>query len=265
MAFTLFSCSFINTQVHSQVECQDIVLPLTSQGMATLTPEALLAVSEGSEDFSFSIDQDSFNCSDSGVHSVILTSTNNEGMQSTCMSLVTVVDKDAPEVEVENIVVHLSEMGTVIPDLTTCITSLTDNCSSEFTYRFSHTGFTTNHLGFNEAKIEVSDESGNQTTKQFVVQVLPPLADSENDSNLPDTNADMYEESFDFYPNPATEVITVSFDGNPMGMIQILDSTGKEVLSIESEELKTQIEINELPSGMYFIEYNSKVKRFIKK
>ena len=263
LATALFSCSLISIQTSAQVQCQDAQVALNAEGLATLNPESLLVDPALEEGTSLSVDRDSFDCSDAGAQIVTLTITDAEGEQSTCTSTVTIQDKIAPNIEVENITVYLSEAGTVSADMNSAITLLEDNCSTEFDIRFNQTEYSTNHLGYNEAKAQVKDEAGNMVVAQFVILVLPPTADDQG--GLPDIELSMYQESFDFYPNPAESIITLDGNGVELGTIVILNATGKEVLTLNSEEMKSQIEINELPSGMYFIECNSKVKRFIKK
>ena len=69
------------------------------------------------------------------------------------------------------------------------------------------------------------------------------------------------ETSFNVYPNPASDLVNISFDliqSNQVS-VQILDITGKLVIGTESRQFNTganKIELgtSELPQGMYFVQ-----------
>ncbi len=72
------------------------------------------------------------------------------------------------------------------------------------------------------------------------------------------------------YPNPATEIITVELSLTPTNsQLSIINLNGEEVLIRSLIKLKTQIDISNLPSGVYFVRLiNDKtveVGKFIKK
>jgi dienelactone hydrolase len=80
--------------------------------------------------------------------------------------------------------------------------------------------------------------------------------------------------TFDIYPNPATDYVTVSLSAIPAeGSIQLVDITGRLISSKTISESATSLEssfnTNKLASGIYFIKLNSKnttlkTQRFIK-
>ncbi|MES2397701.1 MAG: LamG-like jellyroll fold domain-containing protein [Bacteroidota bacterium] len=58
---------------------------------------------------------------------------------------------------------------------------------------------------------------------------------------------------FKIYPNPANDKLFVSVNKNSTGNIVITDVLGKKVKQIKTTELKTEINISDLQSGIYFI------------
>ncbi|HOX79136.1 MAG TPA: T9SS type A sorting domain-containing protein [Bacteroidales bacterium] len=68
------------------------------------------------------------------------------------------------------------------------------------------------------------------------------------------------EISFTIYPNPATESVWIEFvsnRANVKGFIQLIDLTGKVIkhISIKSWQIKYQLSVSTIKSGMYFIRY----------
>lgn len=69
------------------------------------------------------------------------------------------------------------------------------------------------------------------------------------------------EDPLTIYPNPAREKLTIKFSSeSALGPeIQIIDLTGKVVLKVEEELnredklFRTEVELNDLKSGIYFV------------
>jgi hypothetical protein len=60
--------------------------------------------------------------------------------------------------------------------------------------------------------------------------------------------------SFSLYPNPATDKITIEIaEGQAPSQLSILNLNGEEVLTRSLIKPKTQIDISNLPSGVYFV------------
>ena len=71
------------------------------------------------------------------------------------------------------------------------------------------------------------------------------------------------------YPNPATDKITVELSGMTQGgNLTIGDIEGQQLLTRQIAEPKTQIDISNLPSGIYFVritnEMTAEVGKFVK-
>ncbi|MFK7757626.1 MAG: T9SS type A sorting domain-containing protein [Flavobacteriales bacterium] len=260
----------LSFQSHAQMQeaCQNVELSLDGQGQLMLNPESLLVPNVHDDENRYELDKEMFNCADIGAHTVTVSTVYADGSMNTCVSIVKIVDEIAPRLlPKENVTVQLSKEGVANPVMTSLI-DIKEACTnlSELDLYFSQTTFTTADLGDQvEMKIIATDASGNEAEKEFQVKVLPYHANTSGGIVRPELNLTGADNTFDFYPNPATNVVTLTSKEMSLGTVTILNSTGKEVMKIDSSGLKTQIEIDELPVGMYFIECNSKVKRFVKK
>lgn len=113
------SCSTIVTVEDTLVPdaiCQDITVQLDASGMASIVAND---VNGGSFDAcgidTLEIDTNSFDCSDVGLNDVILTVTDVNGNQNTCIAVVTVIELNAvPEAVCRNITVPLQLDGTAV-------------------------------------------------------------------------------------------------------------------------------------------------------
>ncbi|MBN4072903.1 T9SS type A sorting domain-containing protein [Crocinitomix catalasitica] len=74
--------------------------------------------------------------------------------------------------------------------------------------------------------------------------------------------------SFQIYPNPGTELITLEGDGLYAEIIRIYDVVGKEVSPLVKisaiDNSRLIIDISVLPAGTYFISHDESVKRLVK-
>ena len=71
------------------------------------------------------------------------------------------------------------------------------------------------------------------------------------------------------YPNPASDKLTVEISGNPNGSnLSLANIEGQQIIKRQITEPKTQLDISNLPSGVYFVrltgEKNVSVGKFIK-
>ena len=72
------------------------------------------------------------------------------------------------------------------------------------------------------------------------------------------------------YPNPASQLLNVEFDGmdNPQGIITVMDMSGVVVLAQECKSTVTQLDISRLKSGIYVVVFRNEngkiVKKFVK-
>jgi len=82
--------------------------------------------------------------------------------------------------------------------------------------------------------------------------------------------AEIYQDCINLSPNPATSEITVDLSGSPdqISKIVILDIKGTEVKHLQKSGNSFQIQISDLPQGIYILRLFKgnffQVKRFIK-
>ncbi len=67
--------------------------------------------------------------------------------------------------------------------------------------------------------------------------------------------------NFVLYPNPVKNQLTIK--SNVTGNVEILDITGKVVLNAAIKTLRQNIDVSELPSGVYFVKINNAIKKFV--
>ncbi|MFC5195749.1 M14 family zinc carboxypeptidase [Bizionia hallyeonensis] len=154
--------------------CQNITVQLDNTGNATIVATD---VDGGSTDdvaiTNFSIDINSFDCSDIGTPiNVTLTVTDADGQTDTCTATVTVVDQIDPEFQ--NIPANiLLTCGSNQPTWTD--PTATDNCDNTLTViRTDGTGLNSGDLfpnGITTISYSVTDDSGNINTVSFNVNV----------------------------------------------------------------------------------------------
>lgn len=63
---------------------------------------------------------------------------------------------------------------------------------------------------------------------------------------------------FSFYPNPSTDRVVFSINDYTFSIkssIAILDETGKEIKSMNVTSNKTEMDISQLPEGMYIVKF----------
>ena len=71
--------------------------------------------------------------------------------------------------------------------------------------------------------------------------------------------------SFSFYPNPTYEVLTIEFDKNMTGTLNIYDLNGKHVKSNDVDQQRNiEVEISTLRPGTYLWQLNNIQSKFVK-
>ena len=110
--------------------CQDITLELGNNGTVTIDP---LDVDGGSSDacgiVSYELDMDTFDCSNLGTTTVILTVTDTNGNQNSCSAIVTLEDNTPPVLVCNDTTVELNQDGVafITPSL---VADIDDNCGT---------------------------------------------------------------------------------------------------------------------------------------
>ena len=151
--------------------CQNATVQLDATGSATLAPAA---VNNGSADAcglaSLSLSKTTFDCSNTGVNTVILSATDNSGNTATCSATVTVQDNIVPTAICKNATVQLDATGNV-----TMAPSAVDNNSADAcgiaSLALSKSSFNCTNVGSNAVTLSVTDNSGKTATCTATVTI----------------------------------------------------------------------------------------------
>ncbi len=74
----------------------------------------------------------------------------------------------------------------------------------------------------------------------------------------------MSSDSFEVFPNPVSDLLYIN-SNNPIGLISIYDINGKLIISQESDEMQTSIDLSMLRKGIYFVRTNQQAVKILKK
>lgn len=158
--------------------CQNITVELDPvTGTITITGADL---DGGSTDAcgidTYTLDIDTFDCSNVGENTVVLTVTDVNGNISTCTAIVTVEDNTNPELVCQDFTLELGADGTATLDPNDVIASNTDNCGIG-TIAVDITEFSCADIGAPiTVQVFASDVNGNLSTCTAVVTVVDLLA-----------------------------------------------------------------------------------------
>ena len=238
------------------------VIQLDSNGEASITVEDIDGGSFDNEEIvEMSIDIDTFDCGNVGlVNNVTLTVTDNDGLTSTCVGFVEVLDGST-------LVTTCPQDVTVsIPDGTTytlldyqnelILTTDICNVTPAATFQSPSVG-TELPIGVHEIAVNalLNDETIITCTFEITIDNNLELTDNSTLSSLI------------LYPNPASELVKL---GNPQNLdletIFIYDMTGKLIKSIDLNDKKIEqlINISELSKANYFVVIKGEQTKLIK-
>lgn len=183
------TCSFditVEDNFAPEAITQNIAVNLDENGNASITPAM---IDNGSTDecgiASYSLDVDSFDCSNTGVNTVTLTVTDNNDNVSTATATVTVQDNIAPTVITQS---YSIDLANGVADITPSdIDGGTfDNCA--FTLAIDKDHFTCDDIGDHVVTLTATDDSNNTTSSTAIVSVLGDIPTiSINDFNAVQT------------------------------------------------------------------------------
>ncbi len=166
------------------VVTQNLTVELDALGKATITPAD---VNNGSTDNctidTMSLDITTFDCTNLGDNTVILTVSDTSGNSNTATATVTVEDKLQPTVTTKNITVALDASGNASITPAAINNGSTDNCTID-TMSLDTTTFDCTNVGDNTVTLTVTDTSGNSSTATAVVRVEDTTAPTVVTQNL---------------------------------------------------------------------------------
>ncbi len=240
--------------------CQNITVELDENG------EVIVAASEvdgGSSDnsgsYTLSLDQNTFDCSDIGTNSVILTVTDPSGNTDTCTATITVEDNLAPALECpsNNLVNNdTGETYYTLPDyIANNEATASDNCTTNLTISQDPTAGTQLPIGTHTISFETTDDEGNVVNCSFELTVEILGVDDFKFNN-----------GLSIYPNPTTNLVTIDSSNELLNTIKIFDISGKQLYTSNNLNASSKsIDISYLSRGIYFITLNDQVtKKIIK-
>ncbi len=155
--------------------CKNTTVSLNASGTATITASS---VDNGSNDVcgikSLSVNKVSFDCTNVGTNTVVLTVTDNSDNVSSCNAIVTVVDPIPPVARCKPYSVELNALGNATITAANIDNGSSDNCS--FTLSVSKSTFDCTNVGSNSVTLSVTDAGGNVSTCTAVVTVYDHIA-----------------------------------------------------------------------------------------
>jgi hypothetical protein len=167
---------FVEDKIAPVIITQNIIANLNATGSVVITPAQ---INNGSRDncsiASLSLSKTTFNCTNMGPNTVVLTVTDVNGNVSTAIATVMVKDTIKPTVRVQNKTIQLSTTGTVSITAVQIDNGSTDNCAIA-SVTVTPASFTCANVGTNTVTLTVTDVNGNVATATAIVTVQDNIA-----------------------------------------------------------------------------------------
>ncbi|QTN38259.1 HYR domain-containing protein [Cryomorphaceae bacterium] len=206
----------VSDQTAPTALCKNVTIQLDATGAASLSTSD---VDNGSSDVctavTLSLDKTSFDCSDIGVQTVVMTVVDAYGNTSTCSAQVSVVDHIAPQAQCQNVTLQLNGSGQANLTPSMVNAGSTDNCSIA-SYTLSKTSFDCGDLGTNMVTMTVTDASGNSSTCTATITVEDQVAPVLNCQSVTYSliNGQVTIDVNDFIVNASDNCSSVSLSAN---------------------------------------------------
>jgi hypothetical protein len=161
----------VEDSIAPTVITQNITIELDASGNATITPQM---IDNGSTDNcaidTVVLDTTSFDCSNIGENTVILTVTDVNGNASTATANITVVDNIKPIIATQNLTVQLDANGAGSITAAEVNNGSSDNCAID-TMALDTTSFDCSNVGTNKVIFTVTDVNGNSSSATAIITV----------------------------------------------------------------------------------------------
>ena len=228
-------CNFniiVTDQTAPTAICQNIILPLDQNGLATISSTDIdFGSSDNCGSITASLDITTFSCNDIGDNLVALTITDQGGLVSTCNAIVTVVDTLAPQILTQDSTVFLDPNGQVSITPQDIDAGSTDNCGI-VSSTIDITSFDCSNIGENTVTLTLIDASGNIATATATITVVDataPTAVCQNitisldaSGNASITPQDIDAGSFDNCDASQIAISQTNFDCSTIGENQVV-------------------------------------------
>tara|TARA_B100000767_G_scaffold72871_1_gene69518 strand:- start:2274 stop:4355 length:2082 start_codon:yes stop_codon:yes gene_type:complete len=238
-----------------------LVVALDSNGEASIIAEDIDGGSyDNDEIVSMSIDIDTFDCEDVGFINVTLTVTDNDGLTSTCLGFVEVVDGSTIVTTCPQDFTVSVPTGTTyeLLDYRNEIIIVTDICNViPVATSQSPSAGTELPLGVHVITVNALLNDGTIISCPFEITV-------DNNLELADNSI---LSSLLLYPNPASEIVKL---GNPQNLdletISIYDMMGRliKLVDLKDMEIEQLINISELSKANYFVIIQGEQTKIVK-
>ncbi|MGB0868041.1 MAG: HYR domain-containing protein [Flavobacteriales bacterium] len=123
---------------------------------------------------SFSLSETTVTCDDLGINSIELTLVDSSGNDSTCTTVIRVIDNIAPQINAKNVTLFLDANGEAVTRADSLVNVVSDNCGFGISISLSDTLFTC--PGTFTDSIFAEDASGNRDTAFSTVIVLDTVS-----------------------------------------------------------------------------------------
>ena len=197
-----------------------------------------------------------------GSATVIFTATDQCGNSNTSSATMTIRDTVAPVIDIEaqdtTIICGSIDQPTIIQSWLNRRggASASDLCGNvTWTHDFTAISDTCGTVGSHTVVFTATDECGNVISTEAVLTIMDSLVTSV---------ADPHELNFTIYPNPASDVLHVSFDNDKEGhtYLRLTDSFGKLYWSESYSTNEILIPVSHYPSGVYIVELRTSKGRY---
>ena len=175
------NCAFtvtVNDDEAPNAICQDATVYLDNNGNASLLVDD---INNGSSDncnlASLSINQNSFDCTQAGSHTLTLNVADEAGNTSSCTANVNVVDNVAPQLTCTNTTVYLDAFGQTTLNPQDILDATSDNCDVDYaSLSVNITAFDCQQLGNHTVQLSITDVNDNTSTCDATVTVKDEIA-----------------------------------------------------------------------------------------
>jgi hypothetical protein len=230
---------------------QDITVQLDANGQASIQASD---ITNGSNDncsiANFVISEDTFDCSNLGVNTITVFAEDFESNTSQGTAVVTVEDNLAPSLTNQDITIDLAGNNSISIVPSDVLDQVSDNCTANTNINLSLDQDTFTSDGVYTVNLTAEDAQGNTVTVQAEVTV-------DNTLGIDEQN---FAEVVKLYPNPATSTVKIE-SKTTIDTVEIFDQLGRQVLTTNS----TTFNIQDLPSGLYFVKIKSAKNQVIKR
>ena len=156
------------------ISAQAVTLALDSSGLVSLSVSDLNVTSSNSSTYSLALSDTLFECGNLGTNNAVLTAVDVSGNVAYDTVDITVIDNIDPWVTASDITLYLDSAGAASFDTAAVYQAFNDNCNVSF--NFTPQVFNSGDVGAYLSAVSSTDQVGNTTSKNFVINVKDSLS-----------------------------------------------------------------------------------------